>query len=293
MAGKGNLDVEALFFNNTTVHYFPKGINFHFPNLKAFEISNCGLKEISREDLNGLEGISLLCLENNGLESLPNNLFEGMKKLKWISLRRNKLESLSSQLLQPFSQNQMSYVCFLENPSINVEFDASKVFPSGSLVDFSELMKTIDEKCKKPVKEVFPFQLFSDFTIITADQKFPVHRIVLSIYSSFFKKLFNQKNEMVEMKIEEFRSESIEDVLRLMYTGQIPNEKNAIEAFLIIMKFEMPRLKYFTEELIIKRINRTDAMEILELGYRYGSEKLKDAAFQEIKKILAQPNLNE
>ncbi|CRK90086.1 CLUMA_CG003804, isoform A, partial [Clunio marinus] len=60
LEGKSDEDVEAIRFKDTTVNYFPQGLNKIFPNLKTVEIDNCGLKSITQRDLVGLENIRKL-----------------------------------------------------------------------------------------------------------------------------------------------------------------------------------------------------------------------------------------
>ena len=319
-ADKTDRDVEAIKFHNTKVHYMPRGLSKIFPNLRAIWIHHCGLKEITREDLIEFENIALLCLGNNELTSLPDDLLEGMKKLKWISFSNNQLKLVSSQLLRPVLGNQLTWVGFRKNPTINAAFHASRVNPSGCSVDLPGLMKLIDEKCKKPPKvdnqiepstsgeslETFKVKLlrglkdfwtsgkFSDFTIIVGERKFPVHKTVLAMQSKFFADAFKAEDSAIaELNGDEFNDETAESVLNWMYTGQIPDPKNAAEIFAIAIKFEISDLKTIAEALAVKNVNEDNAMEIFKLGHRHNSEKMKKTAFEVIKELLDAPELDD
>jgi hypothetical protein len=142
--GRSNEDVEAIFFLNTQVKYFPRGLNLVFPRLKHLEIINCGLLELSRDDLAGLEDIEKLYLDCNQLKILPENLFKGMRNLKQVSFNNNKLEFVSSNMLRPLLENYVIYVNFLNNPRINSVYGSEW----GWIFD---LMDQIDKYCLKPI----------------------------------------------------------------------------------------------------------------------------------------------
>lgn len=90
VAGKANIDVEALSFKNTKVEYFPRGLHRIFHNLKLVFIDNCETKEISRKDLAGLEILEAFGVVRSHLKKLPNDLFLGMSKLNCISFFGNQ-----------------------------------------------------------------------------------------------------------------------------------------------------------------------------------------------------------
>jgi hypothetical protein len=141
-----NQDVEAVWFHDTTVKFFPRDLIKIFPNLKALAIQNCGLKSISREDLEGLEKLEILEIYDNKLRSLPTNLFSGMTKLFAIDFISNKLKYLSSKMFLPIL-GSLEFVDLCYNTKINMNFDQKK--GSGSM---RELMDEIDRNCKDPKK---------------------------------------------------------------------------------------------------------------------------------------------
>lgn len=120
--GRTNCDVRHLWIENQVVDYFPKGLAAVFPNLTHITIKNCGLSEISSDDLRGLENIEYLHLENNKLTSLPNDLFFASNRLSEINFDGNKLKYLSSRLLQPVL-GSIKVVSFRSNPGIDVFFN--------------------------------------------------------------------------------------------------------------------------------------------------------------------------
>ncbi|CRL05560.1 CLUMA_CG018070, isoform A [Clunio marinus] len=116
--GKSFDDVEAISFKNTSVHYFPLDLDKFFPNLRIVKIENCGLKSITRSDLNGLENIDTLFCPGNRITSLPNNLFTGMYKLRSVVFRRNRIKIMSSKVFTPIIKNLIR-LDLTENVSID------------------------------------------------------------------------------------------------------------------------------------------------------------------------------
>ncbi|CRL01863.1 CLUMA_CG015236, isoform A, partial [Clunio marinus] len=154
--GKSDKDVESIWFSNTTVNYFPQGLNKIFPNLKAVGIHNCGLKSITRRDLDGLENIQILWCSKNKIASLPDNLFRNMNKLNAISFRDNDLQFMSSEVLMPILKNGLKLVDFRRNRSIDAVYCDSSYTQkiNGNKVDsLVQLMAMIFEKCDKPNKK--------------------------------------------------------------------------------------------------------------------------------------------
>jgi hypothetical protein len=213
------------------------------------------LKEISRKDLNGLENLVGLCLGNNELTSLPEDLFVNMKNLKMVSFFNNKLEFIDSKMLKPLKKNQMKSVNFSENTNINAFYESGN---SDSVASLEELMRIIDEKCKKPTRhakssheeefdefknnflaELWANGKFSDFVIIADGPKeFHVHKTVLGLRSSAFNEMFENNFDQKELKIENLEADSVK-FLRFIYTGKMSEKFNTKEVFALAAKFKV------------------------------------------------------
>lgn len=141
-------EVQGLTFQVNCVYYVPHGISKHFPHLTDLMIYKCGLKAITRKDLEGLDQLIELDCSENELKCLPNDLFVGMKNLRRIDFSNNKIEFLSSKLLEPI-KHILEFIDFENNTKIDECFEKN-VYNS-----LEALMEAIDEKCSPPVEAMF------------------------------------------------------------------------------------------------------------------------------------------
>lgn len=306
-SGKTGQDVEAVEFKDTIVEYFPRGLNKIFPGLIALRINNCGLLEITRDDLKGLEDLEMLNLAKNELISLADDLLEDMSKLKVIRCDENQIRYMSSKVIKPV-MNTVEIVNFSKNKKID-SFSINSYSSNYHSIPVEELMQKIDVSCDPPllvktsnddfrIKFAKGFESLwlngqlSDFTINVGAKKFLVHKNVLAISSSRFAKMFadeKMENHAKELNIEDLQEKSVEDFLRYLYTGNITEDINAEEIFSLAAKLNIPELKRLTENLIEDNIEESNALKVFCLGHAYESDKLKqasqEAALIEVKKM--------
>lgn len=311
--GKANKDVEEVYFRCNGLEYVPRGLSSIFIHLTVLSINSCGLKAISQKDLSGLENLTELDIRNNKLTSLPDNLFAKMGKMKRISCSDNKLEFMSSQLLKPILANGLTCVDFRRNTKIDAFYDSGIHFDPRCVRSLEKLMKLIDKKCTRPIKEPredkacelkFPENPFkdlwttgrySDFTFTVGAKEFHLHRNILGTQSSVFAEIFD--NEMqgrneIELKIQDSKANAVDDFLRYFYTGEIGNEANALEVFDLAAKFNVQKLKATCERKVLKKVNESNALEVFTLGHLHGSNVMKRKAFAEIKKMFPEFKLD-
>lgn len=72
---------------NENAFYLPEKVSTVFPNLLMYGASNSSIKEISKNNFEGLDKLTHLMLENNQIEKVPSGVFEGLKSLQILSLR--------------------------------------------------------------------------------------------------------------------------------------------------------------------------------------------------------------
>lgn len=143
--GKKDHDVNSIFFQSSHVKFLPREIGLVFFNMRFLKVSGCGLKQITRRDLNGLEKLEHLNLSNNKLTFLPKDLFEGMNSLTQLNFYGNKITSLNSKILEPLNKENLYLVDFLKNGILDCCY--RKRDPHSTM---ERLIKTIDDLCTPP-----------------------------------------------------------------------------------------------------------------------------------------------
>lgn len=289
-------DVVILIFEETAVEYLPHGIHKIFPNLQCLTVDGCGLLEITRKDLDGLENLKEIYILSNRLTSLPNNLFNNMLKLDTITLKLKRLEFASSRILNPILNNELVSIRFY-----GCEYYKSS-YPSQMLM---KLMNDIDAKYKPPIEvigkakflsntaegiaELWTSHRFSDFTIVVGRREFPVHKTILGIRSPVFAEIFeseSREHQTSQMMVQDLSAESVEKFLKYLYTGEIDEAESVDEASEILslaFKFNVADLKSKFEDVILENMSGDNAMEVLKLGNRHGLDKMKAIAFAAVK----------
>lgn len=284
---KTNKSVQRLVFKNSTIEFFPRNLHRVFPNLTHLSMSGCGLKEIIRKDLVGLENLIELDLSCNKLKSLPEDLFADMKNLQTIHFYNNELECLSSGMLNPL-KHTLSFANFLNNRKINTRFY------QGSCDSLERLKTHMDVFCSPPtapcygrdcIKNAMRLELlqskfeccfesgeFSDFTIKVREREFKVHKFILAPQCSVFRKMFaNDFTHLSEMikDVKSFSEETFESFLRFFYTGTVD--------------FDVPELKKICIKAILRNLQHENALEVFNFGHKYDEDALKLEAFRVIK----------
>lgn len=85
------------------------------------------------------------------------------------------------------------------------------------------------------------------------------------------------------MKIQDFGECSVENLLRFLYTGEVPeDDENAVENYKIAVKFKAGEMKKFCEATLLKLLNNENAFEYFTLGIELSSRNLKLQAFKKL-----------
>lgn len=304
--GKGSKDVKRISFDsNAIVEYFPRDLHKHFPNLTHLSICDCGIKEVSLRDVKGLVNLVSLGIRNCKLTSLPDDLLIAMPNLRSVYFENNNIEFASSRLLEPL----------VGRPNVTVNLGGNKSIDSyyhqrmdGPIKSVQDLMRTIDEKCKKPVnpcntgmdlrtfspkiKRLWTSGRFSDVNIIAGSKEFRAHKTILAMRSAVFAQIFEDDDGAAEIKLEDFGEDAVETLLQFIYTEDVRDVGNAMENFAIAVKFKLDKLKAIWEKKLLDQLDSHNAYEIFMLAHRHSSEILKHGAFSRISSILRE-NLPE
>lgn len=193
--GKNNIDVEAIRFLDGRVEFFPRGLYNIFPNLKFLQIRNCGLKQITRKDLIGLEGLTTLSIYKNALVLLPSDLLINMRNLTRVSFGFNKLQLVHPNILKPMLHNKITLINFAGNATINLFYQQDQV---GSVKSVEKLMERLHldmlinslELSNDGEKKMFPDVEFDDmpnYLRLLVDNKREHDRELAKLFENFRK----------------------------------------------------------------------------------------------------------
>lgn len=285
--GKTDNDVEWVMFVNQPIGFVPANLRKVFPTMTRLTITDCGIENVSREDLKGLEGLEYLCLSKNKLTFLPDDLFADTKKLRQISFKDNRLERLSSNLLLPIEQN-LQWANFKGNMIIDVFFNVRKEGKN----DLAILKRTIDACCFPPesqadrmLKELHSaYGKISDCTIEVHRKTFKIHKEVLAAQSSVFKNIFN--GEGGEVQIKNFGEDTFEKFLDFFYTARVDETASILEMFELASDLDVPELKKICKTRILAKLDESNAVEVFNIAHRQASIVLKRKSFEVIKKTI-------
>lgn len=141
---KDNKSVKGLCFHDTKVHFIPRNLSEMFPNLNRLEIERCELREVSAEDLVGLDQLEAFYVGGNKITTLSVNLFKNMPKLKVARFNENLLTSFDVQILEPI-KNTIELFDISDNTEVNEIFDKE----NENIEHFIKRMRLLETKKKR------------------------------------------------------------------------------------------------------------------------------------------------
>ena len=86
--------------------------------------------------------------------------------------------------------------------------------------------------------------------------------------------------ESREMTINDHMPETIKEVLKFIYTGNVDNidEENAEDLFKAADQYLLPGMKKICEKFIISLVTLENAIEMMAMGHMYRADELKKTA---------------
>lgn len=120
---------------------------------------------------------------------------------------------------------------------------------------------------------------FSDITITADEKSFELHKCILSTRSSVFEAMF--KSDMKEstqniVKIEDIKSEVLEELFRYIYTGKVNDVTEIIcELLTAAEKYCVDGLKMLCEDKMCDYLELSNAVEYLKFAIINNAEKAK------------------
>jgi len=133
------------------------------------------------------------------------------------------------------------------------------------------------------MKDAFASNDFTDMTIVCDKREFHCHKFMLAARSEVFAAMLRhefleKQNSRVDVK--EIDAETMELLLSYIYTGQVTEFKNVsvVELFKAADRYRLDHLKHMCEEELVKRVEASNAADILSLAHKYNAGPLKSFA---------------
>jgi len=198
----------------------------------------------------------------------------GGKLIKLDNLRNN-----SSTLLP---EGNLNIRCKLE------VFGKTEVeIYSGSQESFDK--NQINEECQKQVinhlDNLFTEMNLADVEITCDGEVFNCHQTILSARSPVFLAMFRadmSEKHSKKVHIQDVKKEVFLEVLKFIYTGNVPSEdslkEQAREILAASNKYEIDLLKKVCEAQLVSALDASNCLDLLVLGDLHEAEKLKMVA---------------
>jgi len=127
-------------------------------------------------------------------------------------------------------------------------------------------------------KNMYEDGLLADCKIICGDEIFPCHRAILAARSEVFKAMLSsewEESSTSSIEISDLSSETIENTLEYIYTGQIELHYNPLDLYKAAHKYLLEDLKTWCEDKMCGSINADNVVERLVLAVDYQMSRLK------------------
>lgn len=98
---------------NKDIWYFPKHLEIFFAHLRILEFQNCGLRELTQNDLKAFPELASLNLDRNLLQILEKDLFKFNPKLQGITINTNFIKYIDANIIDHL--NDLTVINLLEN----------------------------------------------------------------------------------------------------------------------------------------------------------------------------------
>jgi len=189
-------------------------------------------------------------------------------------LSREELLSHSLSLLPDNTLTLVAKMVFVQE-----EFAPGISDTEPGCQDFLEASNTLS--CD--MRDAFASNDFTDMTIVCDKREFHCHKFMLAARSEVFAAMLRhefleKQNSRVDVK--EIDAETMELLLSYIYTGQVTDFKNVsvVELFKAADRYRLDHLKHMCEEELVKRVEASNAADILSLAHKYSAQPLKSFA---------------
>jgi len=313
--GKSLKDVKEVIFNGCKLSKIPQGLTALFPFMEDLSVWSSNLRTINKKELREYKFLKRIFICSSNIQYIPGDLFDGFNNLEEISFAGNEIKIIEPTVLDGL--RKLRHVNFSRNPNYDMIYSTYPNYRPNATLDglkklitnvFLENIKTYKELMRAEfAKEMFNCDadprlrnnfftdLFNlsrndeskDFTINIEHHEFHVHKFILVARSQTLAEII-RNNPMVEnLNLVDIPVEIFKKILKYLYTDTFPMNEDIlsyINIFAAAGRLKIEELKNFAANQMLNKVNRPNAVEILTLSNKYGHSKLRQKAFNEIKK---------
>ncbi|OMO50183.1 BTB/POZ-like protein [Corchorus olitorius] len=192
-------------------------------------------------------------------------------------------------------------MAFYFNPAQSPAFGNASSFPTGAAT-----AETKSDGAKKAWTELrdedyykrrisflngffvaFKEQILTDILLKPNNGPYiPAHKALLAARSEIFKNMLDSDgvkapaSDTDTITLSELNTEELESLLEFLYTGTLPIdklEKHVYSLYVAADKYEIPYLHETCERYMLKTLNTSNAVDVLEFSEAHSNKKMKEA----------------
>ncbi|CAD6204172.1 GSCOCG00009899001-RA-CDS [Cotesia congregata] len=171
---------------------------------------------------------------------------------------------------------------FLPNDTLTVCVDLTVYDDYVKVKNQVKSLENSKRKLGDDLKDLFIAKKRCDVIIHVGDQKFDVHKFILTARSCVFEAMFSydmKENKKNEINIPDIDPEVFSKVIDYIYTDKVDELETFAEELLEASdKYQLQGLKEMCEDFLITTLTLGNAVRILILADRYNAKRLKKVA---------------
>jgi hypothetical protein len=302
--GKANEDVQRVYFHKCELLNVPRELSKRFPNMRSLSLQLSKICRLTRDDLKEYCNLEDFALFFSSVPFMPGDLFADFKSLQYIWFARNV------NLIEPQILDNLTHLKYVDLSSCSIVNDDKMIFSTTpylqGYVTLDEIkkrlkevyeqspwkgiyeMKNLEEKLLNDLKKGLQDDTFKDLTIKIGDEEFKAHKMILASRSSAFARVMENHSDVESLHLFDITPSIFREMLNFIYTNELPQSDDIdfMQLLTASEKMEIKELANFAAEKLVYTVNEENALEMIGLANNYGHMKLRDAAFDEIKKML-------
>jgi len=311
--GMNNNHVQEVRFVNCSIDHVPQRLMKIYPFMEDLSIWESNIKAIYKDDLAEYKLLKRVYIMNSHIEFLPSDLFEDFQNLEEISFEANNLVLIEPNILDGL--NNLKSVCFSDNPKYNKSYSIYPEYESNATLaevknELYLVYKTYKDIMQKQLasvetqtdnvyipkepesqkgifndfKNYIQNERFKDFKVQIGEREFPVHKFLLAARSLTLAEILLNNPEIEQLNLVDIPVDIFETILKFVYTDEFPSIErlDALRLFAAAGRLKIEELKNFAATNFYDKINRQNALEVLELSNKYEHSELKKKAFEKI-----------